>query len=94
MRRLLNTAFGTASMAGKRAAEVVNELMREGKISEEEGRKILYELEKEGDDQRVDFEKEMEDLMERVLKKMNIPTRKDFEALEKRVQILESTRRI
>lgn len=94
MRKIINTAFGTASMARKRATEVINELIEQGKITEEEGRKIIDELNKEGEEQRGEFEKEMKTTLEKMLAKMNIPSKKEFEALEKRVEILEKSQPI
>lgn len=91
MRKIMDTAFGTANMARKRATEVINELIKEGKISEEEGRKIIAELQKEGEEQRGEFESEMETVMEKMLRKMKIPSKKDFETLEKRIEILEKS---
>ena len=91
MRKIIDTAFGTANMARKRATEVINDLIKEGKISEEEGRKIISELQKEGEEQRGEFESEMETMMEKLLRKMKIPSKKDFETLEKRVEILEKS---
>jgi len=90
MRKLMNTAFGTASMARKRATEVINDLMEQEKISEEEGRRIIEELNKEGEEQRGEFEKEIKTTLEKLLSKMNIPSKKEFEALEKRVEKLEN----
>ncbi len=91
IQKIINAGFGAASLAMKRTAEIVNDLMEEGKISEEEGKRILNDLSKEGEEQRGEFEKEMKSLMEKILNKMNIPSRKDYEALEKRIELLEQT---
>ncbi len=92
IRKLINTSFGFASAATKRTAETINNLIKEGKISEEEGKKILDELEKEGGEQRAEFEMELKSMMEKILKKMNIPSQGDIERLEKRLDVLEKSR--
>ncbi len=91
IQRIINAGFGAASFAMKRTAEIINDLMEEGKISEEEGKRILNDLRNEGEEQRSEFEKEMRNLMEKILKKMNIPSRKDYELLEKRIEALEKS---
>jgi polyhydroxyalkanoate synthesis regulator phasin len=88
-RRLINAGIGVASKTGRFAEEVIRDLVEAGKISEEEGKKIINDLEKEGHVQRQEFEKEMTRYIERIIQEMDIPSRTDYDNLVKRVEILE-----
>lgn len=88
-KKLLNTGIGAASKITRFSADMINELVETGKISEEEGKNILNDLEREGKLQQQEIENEFKAYLERMIKNMNIPTREDFQNLEARVEILE-----
>ena len=88
-KKLLNTGIGAASKITRFSADMINELVESGKISEEEGKNILNDLEREGKLQQQEIEKEFNVYLERMIKNMNIPSREDFQNLEARVEILE-----
>ncbi len=90
-KRLLNAGIGVASKTSKFAEDVINDLVERGKLSEEEGKKITEDLEKEGEEQRQVFEKEMNSYIEKTLTKMDIPSRKEFNNLAERVSVLENS---
>jgi polyhydroxyalkanoate synthesis regulator phasin len=88
-KKLLNTGIGAASKITRFSAEMINELVQSGKISEEEGKGILNDLEKEGQLQQQEIENEFKMYLERMIRDMNIPTVEDYKNLEARVEILE-----
>jgi polyhydroxyalkanoate synthesis regulator phasin len=88
-KKLLNTGIGAASKITRFSADMINELVETGKISEEEGKNILNDLEREGKLQQQEIENEFKDYLESMIKNMNLPTREDFKNLETRVEILE-----
>lgn len=88
-RRLLNAGIGVASKTTKFAEGFINDLVEKGKLSEDEGRKFMEDFEREGEEQRRIFEKEMNAYIEKAMQKMDIPSREDFQRLEERISILE-----
>ncbi len=88
-KRLLNAGIGVASKTSRFAEDVIKDLIDKGKISEGEGQKIIEDLEKEGEEQRQVFEKEMNIYIEKALKKMDIPSREEFNNLAERLAVLE-----
>ncbi len=90
-RRLLNAGIGVASKTTRFAEDVINDLIDKGKISEEEGKKIIEDLEHEGEEQRKIFEDEMNSYIEKALQKMNVPSREEFRRLEERISVLEKS---
>jgi polyhydroxyalkanoate synthesis regulator phasin len=51
----------------------------------------MEDFEREGEEQRQVFEKEMNAYIEKALQKMDIPSREDYRRLEERVSILEKS---
>jgi polyhydroxyalkanoate synthesis regulator phasin len=90
-RRLLNAGIGVASKTTRFAEDLINDLVQKGKLSEDEGRKFMEDFEREGEEQRQVFEKEMNAYIEKALQKMDIPSREDYRRLEERVSILEKS---
>jgi polyhydroxyalkanoate synthesis regulator phasin len=88
-KKLLNTGIGAASKITRFSAEMINDLVQSGKISEEEGKNIMSDLEREGQLQQQEIEKEFKMYLERMIKDMDIPSMEDYKNLEARVEILE-----
>ena len=88
-RRLLHAGIGMASKTTKFAEDVINELVDKGKLTEGEGRKLIDKFIREGEQQRHEFEKEMNDYVEKALSKMNLPSREEYRQLETRISVLE-----
>jgi len=57
-RRLLNAGIGIASKTTKFAEDVINELVDKGKLTEEEGKDLIDNFVREGEQQRHEFENE------------------------------------
>ena len=90
-RRLLNAGIGIASKTTKFAEDVINELVDKGKLSEEEGKKLINDFEREGEEQRHVFEREMNAYIEKALQQMDLPSRDEYRRLDERVSILEKS---
>ena len=88
-KKLLNTGIGAASKISRFSAEMINDLVKAGKLSEDEGKNMLSDLEREGQVQQQEIENEFKIYLERMMRDMDIPTREDFKNLEARVEILE-----
>jgi polyhydroxyalkanoate synthesis regulator phasin len=88
-KKLLNTGIGAASKITRFSAEMINELVKTGKISEEEGKNILNDLEREGQLQQQEMENEFKVYLEKMIRDMDIPSREDLKNLEARIEILE-----
>jgi polyhydroxyalkanoate synthesis regulator phasin len=89
LKKMISLGLGAAFVAKRKTDEIINDLIKTGKLSQEEGKRIMDEWEQEGEKQKDQMESEFGRIMEKILKQMNIPTRKDFEVLEKRIEILE-----
>ncbi len=88
----LFTAVGLAMMTRDKVEEAGKKIAHEAKLSEIEGKQFLEELLKKTDDTRMAIEKIVNDNVEIVLKKLEIPTRTEFNSIEKRLSKLESNK--
>jgi len=82
--------IGITSMTKDKIEELAKEIAGEGKLSEEEGRKLVEDLLKRSDEARKELESRVDKLVKSALEKLNIPSRTEVEKLEKRIKKLET----
>ena len=63
-KKFINTGVGFLSQGNKRVQNALDKLVKESKISEHEGKKIMDDLLKSGEAKRKDLEKQLQDLTE------------------------------
>jgi polyhydroxyalkanoate synthesis regulator phasin len=80
---------GLWAMTEEKINELVKDLVDEGDISKEEGKKAIQELIEESKKQTVDFEKKVSEKMQDAISKKDIFTKKDMNELESRIKDLE-----
>src|SRR5271157_244397 len=72
----------------EKVKEFIDELVRKGELSESQGAKVVKEWSERADKGTSDLNKNFSELMSKTLEKINIPTKEEFEQLNKRVQSL------
>lgn len=80
------TGLGLVSLTKKKLDEMVKETAQKYGISQKEAEKMANDLLTKAEDRRDDLEQEYEKVFSNALKKMNIPTRKEFDELKKKVE--------
>lgn len=89
IKKIISVSLGMAIIGINKTKEIIDDLIRKGKMSEEEGNKLINDLKEEGEKSRQKAETEIKNLINNALKKMDVPTKEDFNRLEKRVKALE-----
>lgn len=89
IRKIINTSMGVALLAKDKIKEFIDELVNNGKLTEEEGRRFMEDLKKETSEKRENMETEVKGIVERMLEKMDIASRSELRKLEKRIEQLE-----
>ena len=88
-RRALLTGVGLGLIAKDKIDEAIQKIREENDLTEDESRRLAKELL----DQSEDARKRLNDLIEKttaqILSRLDIPSRKDFSDLEKRLEKLE-----
>jgi len=89
IKKTILTGLGLASLTKEKAENLVKDLIKEGEVSEGEGSKLVKELLEKMEDNKKTMEKKIEKTVCDVLKKMNIPNRKDITDLSSKIEKLE-----
>ncbi|PKK91677.1 MAG: hypothetical protein CVV64_03150 [Candidatus Wallbacteria bacterium HGW-Wallbacteria-1] len=90
MEKFLYAGLGVFSITRKRAEEIAENLVENGKVQAEEGLKFADCLFQKAEAERKVLVKFVEDEVARVLSKMGVVTTRDYEELQKRVERLET----
>lgn len=91
-KKIFYTGIGFLSLAKTKTQEVINDLIDRGKLSEEEGERIMNDFKKESATSGEAMEKEMKGWMQSTLNRMDIAQKKDLEVLQ--IQIEELQKRV
>jgi len=87
--KILYTGIGLASMTEEKIKDFVKELEKKGDVSSEEGKKLAQDLIDKAKKQSEHIQETIQNEVHKVLNKLPLVPRKDFEALQKRVEDLE-----
>lgn len=81
--------LGIASLSKEKVEKLVDELIKKGEMAEKERPKVIDKLLKEAKKQEKEFIRKTSGIVQKVIEKMGLPTRKDFEKILKRLDGLE-----
>lgn len=87
LKKLVMIGIGGTALAVEKVSEYVDDLVKQGKLTVDEGKKLTEELIRSKEKEVT--EKGRAEI-EAILLEMNIAQRKDIEALETRIEDLES----
>ena len=80
--------LGLFSISKTKAQEVVSELVKKGEVSKGEGAKLVKDLLEKAEEDKKFLEEKMEKVAKRILKKLDVPTRKEIAELKKKIDKL------
>ena len=86
MRNAILAGFGIQ----EKVKEFIDDLVRKGELSESQGAKLVKEWSEKADKGTTDLNKNLAELMSKTLEKMNIPTKEEFDQLNKQIQNLSA----
>jgi polyhydroxyalkanoate synthesis regulator phasin len=93
MQDIIKKAFlagvGALSLTKERAQRVVKELVEQGQIREQEGKKVLADVMRKADAARKDVQKTVGVQVSAAYQKMNLATQAQLKKMEQRIQQLE-----
>lgn len=89
LKKLVYAGVGLAAQATEKIEETVTDLIKKGKISDKEGKKIVDDFFKKSEKKKDSYESKFKTAIEEVTSKFNYVSSKDFDALVKRVAKLE-----
>ena len=83
---LIKRAMLAGLGAQEKAKEFVDELVKAGELSRNEGATVVKEWMSKAEESTKDMDQRMKDTVAAAFEKFNIPTRDDLASLEKKVQ--------
>lgn len=89
-RKLVDLSIGVAAVTKGKAEAVVDDLVKRGELTREAGDKVVDELVNKGEEARAALKKTIESTVEELLGRLNLATKHDLEAIERRLSALES----
>jgi len=89
IKKTILTGLGIASLTKEKAEKLVKDLVKEGEVSEGEGSKLVKELLEKVENNKKAIEKQTEKIVHNVLKKLNVPNRKDIIGLNHKIEKLD-----
>lgn len=87
-RKVLLAGIGAVALAQEEAEAFVQKLIERGEIAEKDGEKLLNEIRERRKEVATRAEEELARRLEKVLVRMNVPTRADIETLSERIAAL------
>ncbi|MBE0521274.1 MAG: phasin family protein [Candidatus Methanoperedenaceae archaeon] len=89
LRKMGLFGVGLISLTKDKVEELSQEMVKKGEISQEEGKKFVQEVLSEKEQQLKHLEKQVNDKVKDFINKSGVVTRKDIQALEKKIDELE-----
>ena len=90
LEKMVMSAIGVAAITQKKAEELAGELKERFKLNEDEGKKLVDRIQSIANDSRKKV-MEMADVeVKKVIERLDLVSREEFNQLAKRVQELES----
>jgi polyhydroxyalkanoate synthesis regulator phasin len=85
-KKFVNAGVGFVSLTTDRVQKTIDTLVKESKLSEQEGAKIMDELRKNGETKRKELEKQVQGIASRVMKTVGVAPNAEVEELKRTVK--------
>lgn len=76
--------------AQEKIKESIDELVKKGELSESQGAKVIKEWTEKADRSTSELRGDISEIIAKTLEKMNIPTKEEFDNLNRKVQSLSA----
>ncbi len=86
IKKTMLAGVGLAAMTIEKVEELAKDLTEKGKLSEKEGNELLDDLLKRSKRAKEDLDKKIENVVMKVLNKMDVATKKDIARLDKNIK--------
>jgi polyhydroxyalkanoate synthesis regulator phasin len=88
-KKFLYTGVGLVSHNAEMLQKNLNELIEKGKLTEEEGRKVVDDLVDDTNHKKEEFEDRLRGMVDAILRKVDLPSREELSSLKSRIAELE-----
>jgi polyhydroxyalkanoate synthesis regulator phasin len=88
-KNLFYSGIGIISLTADKIQQLVDELIKDKKISTQEGERIVKDFLKSSDEKKKEYEEEFKKIVEKVISKFPFATKKEVEELKAQIEKLE-----
>lgn len=89
IKKALSLGLGTLLVSKDKIEDIVNELVKDGDLGQEEGKKLVNELVDKGEESLNELEGKIEKIVRGVMEKLNLPSRKELDELKSEIEQLK-----
>jgi len=90
LKKSLYTGLGLAFMTREKIEDLSREMVKLGKLTEQEGRDLVAELTKKSEEAGRSVREHIDNAVKQQLQRMNLVTRDDYNELKRELEILKS----
>ena len=91
IRKMTLAGAGLAIITTEKIQEMMDDLVKKGEMTEKEAREAVNEYVEKSKQAKKDLEEKVEQMITGLLNRMNIPTRKELNEINERLERLEKT---
>lgn len=91
MKKALLMGLGVASLTKEKIAEMSRDFIEQGKLTQQEGEKLVDELFAKAEESKQDLKKEIDNRVEEIIKKMNLVRMSDLDEVKLQLQQLQES---
>lgn len=84
--KLINIGFGALFVTKENIQEVIDDMVKKGEIKKEEAKAQVKELFNKVLSSKKEIETKIEEIVEKALHKLDIPTRKELQEMQKKLE--------
>jgi len=88
IKKTILAGLGALSFSREKAEKLAKDLVKRGELAKTEEAKFVKDLMRRVEKNKVEAEKKMEKIVEKTLIKLNVPTRKELDALKAKIDKL------
>ena len=90
VKRAMFTGIGVMSLTKDKVEEVAQEFVEKGKLSQQEGEKLVGEILRRSEESKQEFQKQVEERVNEVLNKVDFATKSDIAGLRDEIAELKA----
>jgi poly(hydroxyalkanoate) granule-associated protein len=91
IRKSMLVGMGLATVTREKIEQTIDELIKKGEMSEKEGKEAIDELVEKSKEMKKDLTDKVENMVSDTLKKLNIPSRDEFQELKDKVERMDKS---
>ncbi len=88
LKKTLLTGVGLALRSKSELQDLAKEFAEKSRMNQDEAKEFLKECEEKYEEAKIGFDKKVESTIEKILKKLDLPSRSDIKALNDRIDAL------